>query len=1075
MPLLLTQHLEQSKMKKHIFPFLLSFWVSIAAKAQFKITGKILDPKHQAIGNAIVRAGTVAASTDRDGKFELVLQNKHGHIDISHINYRPKNVLYTFPDSLIVTLERNEFALEEVVVYSDGYQSLPKERATGSFEMIANKILNQRSSLNIIDKLESTVPGLQFDRRKSATVMNVRGLGSFSDALLKPLIILDNFPYEGELSNINPNDIESVTVLKDAAASSIWGARAGNGVIVLKSKRNAERSKGKWDAGVSFMITKKADLDYLQLMSSADFIAVEQQLYEKGFYKSALSNSSASYLFSPVVKLLRDIDVGKISKPEADRQLERYRNINYKDDMQHYFFRNAVLQQYNASYATHSDLLTSRFSVGYDRNLANAVTDKNNRFTLKSDLIYQLGKNLELSTAFQYVNTTANQAPSAFSFPINPGGNRQALYPYAQLVDENQNAAAIAYAYDPDYLIGISDPLLDWTMKPYKDIFDSRTDDKMDYFNGGLNLIYSFSKNFKFTGQYNIEKQIQQQQTLFTEDAYFTRNLINQFTTSTNGLLTYGIPKGAINTLSDNRMLSHRGRAQLNYEVNNNLHLLTVLAGAEYSKRTSESSSSRVYGYDVNLKTSQPVDYVTLFQTYRGLAGKQSIPYLMSDQMRENRFVSFFANVGYTFFNKYTVSASARRDASNMFGVKTNDRWNPLWSVGTAWYLSKEKWMQQIPEINHLKLRWTIGHSGNIGGITGSEPIITYTKAPSGAQTTLPRALISALPNPSLKWEDIRMINYGLDFGLFNNKISGSIEYFNKLSSDLLATDLIDPTSGFSSMTKNVGKLLNRGFDFKLSGRIGHGRFSWIPTLFLSSSKNKVLEFYGNLSTGTTYTTNTGTSMRPLKDKSLYPVFSYVFAGLDPLNGDPQGIYKGQVSKDYRNMLRDSIQNLSYHGTALPPYYGAFRNEFNWKNMSVSFNISYKFGHYFQKETIRYASLYNSWISHKDYEKRWVKPGDELTTTVPSMNYPADTNRDTFYANSEANIEKGDIVKLQDVQFSYAPDCSRFFSSKKLNVRLFFNANNVCVLWRATKSGLDADFLGIPNARNFTIGLNVSY
>ncbi len=1069
------RHLVQSKMKKYIFLFLLSFWGSIAAHAQFRITGKILGFKHQALENATVKAGAVATSTGRDGKFELLVRDKHGYIAVSHINYRARNILYASPDSVIVVLEPKELALEEVIVYSDGYQSLPKERATGSFEMITNKVLNQRSSLNIIDRLESTVPGLQFDRRKSATAINVRGLGSFSDALLKPLIILDNFPYEGELSNINPNDIESVTVLKDAAASSIWGARAGNGVIVLKSKHNAEKSSEKWEAGVSFMITERPDLDYVQQMSSADFIGVEQQLYEKGFYKSALSNNSPSYLFSPVVKLLHDIDLGKISKAEADRQFEIYRNTNYKDDMKRYFYRNAVLQQYNASYATHSNKLTSRFSIGYDRSLANIVTDKNNRFSLKSDMMYQLAKNLKLSSVLQYVSTSNNQSPAIFSFPIYPGGNRQALYPYAQLVDGNQTALAIPYSYATDYLMSISDPLLDWTMKPYKDIFDSRTDDKMDYFNGGLSLIYSFSKNFKFTGQYNIEKQIQRQETLFTEEAYFTRNLINQFTTSTNGLLTYGIPKGAINTLSDNRMLSHRGRAQLNYELNNTSHKLSILSGAEFSKRTNEASSSRVYGYDVNLKTNQPVDYVTLFQTYSGLAGKQAIPYLMSEQMRENRFVSFFANASYTFLNKYTISGSARRDASNLFGVKTNDRWNPLWSFGAAWSVSKEKWMRTVPEINHLKLRWTIGHSGNIGGITGTQPIITYTKPPSGAQTSLPRAIVSSLPNPSLKWEDIRMINYGLDFGLFNNRISGSIEYFNKLSSDLLASDLIDPTSGFSSMTKNVGKLINKGFDFKLSGRIGNSGISWTPTLFLSSSKNKVLEFYGTLSTGTTYTTKTGTSMRPLKDKSLYPVFSYVYAGLDPLNGDPQGLYKGEISKDYRNMLRDSIQYLNYYGTALPPYYGAFRNEFNWKNMSISFNISYKFGHYFQKETIRYASLYNNWISHKDFENRWVKPGDELTTTVPSMNYPADTNRDTFYANSEANIEKGDIVKLQDVQLNYIPDCSRFFQSKKINVRFFFNANNVGVLWRATKSDLDADFLGIPSARNFTLGLNISY
>lgn len=1045
--------------------------------AQTLLKGQVINEKRMPLGDvSIIEKNTeLQTTTDLNGVFTLKVKNKQGIISFSHINYKTKTVHFNVGDTLLVVLEPVMRDLEEVIVYNDGYQSISKERATGSFEQISNKLLQARVSYNIMDRLESTVPGIQFDKRKPGANIIIRGLSSFSEGLQKPLVVLDNFPYDGDLSTLNPNDIESVTILKDAAATSIWGARAGNGVIVLKSKKNLGQSERRFEVGVNYTVLEKPDLSYIQQMSSSDFIDVEQFLYDKGFYKSALSSTNnATSILSPVVKLLWNVDLGKISKEEGLNQIEAFSNQNYRDDISKYFYRLGRNQQYSLSYTTQSKRMSSRLGLGFDRNLDHLVTNQGNRYTLKSDITYRAADRLEIGTSMQYSRSLSDQGAS-FTYPINPGGNRQMLYPYSRLVGDQHEAISIPYSFNPDFLSSITDPLMDWTMKPYEDIHDTKGLTKVDHLNLTIDFKYKIWDRLQLIGSYGIEKQVQSQELIQTEESFFARNLINLYASQTNGVVNFFVPKGGVKTSSTDQMLSNRGRLQLNYDYVRDQHAFVMLIGSEISKRLSENSGSRVYGYDIYLRTNQPVDYTTLFQTYKGLAGRQSIPYVLSDGLREHRFLSFFGNAVYTLKNRYTISASARRDASNMFGVKTNDRWKPLWSLGAAWVLTKEKWMESIPALNYLKLRWTYGHSGNIGGITGSNPIINYLKPPSGAQTTLPRAFISSLPNPSLKWEDIRMINYGLDFGIFNHKINGTLEYFDKLSTDLLANDLIDPTSGFFNTTKNIGKLKNTGFDLKLSGKVGQGNLLWSPSVFFSSSKNKVLEFYGNLSTGSTYTTNTGNSMRPVKDKSLYPVFSYVFAGLDPIEGDPQGIYKGNLSKDYRNMLRDSIQYLNYHGTALAPYYGAFRNEINWKSLSLSFNISYKFGHYFQKETIRYAALFNSWVSHSDYKKRWEKAGDELITTVPSMKYPADTNRDTFYANSGANIEKSDIVKLQDVQFVFIPNLSKLFAVQKVNMRLFFNVNNVCILWSATKSGYDPDFLGLPNQRNFTIGLNLSY
>jgi len=238
----------------------------------------------------------------------------------------------------------------------------------------------------------------------------------------------------------------------------------------------------------------------------------------------------------------------------------------------------------------------------------------------------------------------------------------------------------------------------------------------------------------------------------------------------------------------------------------------------------------------------------------------------------------------------------------------------------------------------------------------------------------------------------------------------------------------------------------------------------------LTWNKNTGTTYYGVVNASSSYVSNTGRSVSPIVGYSLYPVFAYSFSGLDPENGDPRGLLNGEVSKDYRNLTRVPLDQLIHYGTALPPVYGSFRNEFGYNKWRLSFNLLFKSGHYFQKETIQYASLFNNWVTHSDYSMRWQKAGDEAFTSVPSMIYPANSVRDQFYANSEPNILKGDLIRLNDLQLMYS-----FHVANKYKIEAYANGQNLGLIWRSAKTDLDPDYSFVPKNRIYSIGVNINF
>ncbi len=1054
-------------------------FTQIELKAQHNYTGTVVDESTQPIAGASITllGSKVQTRTDREGKFRITVKDLNEQLSVSSMGYHTRVLgLSDLKNKnlwIILTKKTNE--LEEVVVET-GYQRIPKDRATGAFAQVDDKILTQRlSSGNIMDRLEGNFSALQMDRRKGTNQINIRGINTLSDALMGPLIIVNDLPFEGDINAINPNDVETVTLLKDAAATSVWGARAGNGVIVIKLKNHNKQQGTAVDFSSNLTMTAKPNLMYLPKMSSAEFIDVEKMLFDKGFYNTILNGTNSNRgIVSPLVDGLYDLSKGLLTQEEMNARIEKYKTLDYRNDLLRYVYRNGALSQNNIALSGRGEQSGYRVGIGYDRNMLSKRESSNQRLVINGSYQLNFWKRFRLESNLLYSNMKNSYNPDLVDYPIGVGGGRTNLYPYAQLMDDAGNPLVIPSQYNFRYMESVADRnegLLDWFYRPLNEFGVSKANNNTNYWNAGLKLSVKLWNSLEITGQYGFEGQLGENRTLRGQESFFTRDLINRFTQIGNGTVKRIVPLGGILTNGNNDFTSHKGRVQLNFAKKwSDLHELNFFGGAEVSARTEESNLFTTYGFDENMYNNQLIDPINAYPIYDGLSGLSRIPYTNGFDKRMRRYVSLFGNASYTYRGRYIFSVSGRKDASNLFGVNANNKWNPLWSAGLAWKLSDEAFFPKNRMVNSLKLRSTLGHSGNSGGMTTSLPIISYMSGLNTDVSTFPRAIVSLLPNPSLRWEDVRMFNVALDAALFNNRIVLSADAYFKKSTDLFASDPIDPTYGFSTVRRNVAIASGRGIDIDLNAKILDGNFKWNARVLFTINKDKVDKYYGGTWRALTFTSYAGQSISPVEGKALYPVFSYRFMGLDPENGDPQGSLQGTVSKDYTKILADSIQNLVYHGSGIPPYYGSLNQTFSWKSWLLSVNIAYKFGHFFQKETIRYLDLFNGWRTHGDYAKRWQHPGDESQTAVPSMTYPANSNRDDFYAYSEANIGKGDIIRLQDIRLQY-----QWLLMRKFPVQAYASANNVALLWKANKWGIDPDFNNMPPARNYSLGLSIHF
>lgn len=1065
-----------SKIKYILLFIITNITITQNAAAQRKesiiITGKTID--HQTGeplkgATIIIKEKGTGTQSDESGNFQISINSFADTLVISYIGYKTQRRIATV-GFLLVRLEQMGTQMKEVVV-STGYQTLPQERATGSFAIINQVLFNRSVGSDVISRLEDVTSGLSFDRRFTGQPsLSIRGRSTIQ-ANDQPLIVVDNFPYDGDITNINPNDVENVTVLKDAAAASIWGARAGNGVIVITTKKGSLNRPLKIGLNANVIIGDKPNLFYNPaFLNPADFIEVEKSLFSQGFYTADI-NSSTHPPISPVVQILADQQNGLISSEQASAKVNALKSQDVRNDFEKYFYRKSVAQQYALNLSGGTPNVSYYFSGGYDRNLDNAVRNQSNRITLNSNSTFQPIKPLSISVHMVYTGTQQQNNNPGYS-AINSGDNKS-LYPYAQLADQNGNPLAVVKDYSASFVNPASaNGYLNWQYKPLQELALADNTSNQTDVRINTSAKYDFTHQLSAVVSYQYQRQAGKTRYNYSDSTYYARDLINQYTQNDgSGNLSYPIPVGGILDQTSSELGTHSGRVQLNYDaLFNKRHRVSAIAGFEVRQSHSASNTYRLFGYNDNVLTLQPVDEVSYFSlSPSGNNSQVPTNYSLSDYT--DRYRSYFANASYTYDNKYILSGSARKDESNLFGVNTNQKGVPLWSAGLGWLVSNEAFYH-ITWLPYLKLRSSYGYSGNIDKTVTAYATANYS---TDALTGLPNAQIQSPPNPDLRWEKTAILNVGIDFEAINGIISGSLEYYQKKGTDLIGDAPLDPTTGYFIADKysfkgNNADIAGHGFDINLYSININGKFKW-RTHYLFSYANTIVTYYAySQAPGNYFISNPP----PMTGRPQYSIYSYKWAGLDPANGNPRVYQNGAITEDYAGFLSKlSVNDLVYNGPALPPYFGAIRNTFSYKGIEASFNISYKFGYYFRRSSVSYYDLYYNWRGHQDYVNRWQKSGDEKNTDVPSAPSTADQNRDNVYLNSSALVDKGDNIRLQDVNISYHLNPDQLQHLPFSQLQIYFYANNLGILWRANHDHLDPDYSSTPYPPAKTIALGV--
>ncbi len=1033
--------------------FILFTWPVIG---QIRIDGRISDV---ATGDPVTGAdirtvvSKMQAHTDGKGRFSLDLAYPDT-LWISHVGYSDIRLAVTTPSAdLHIALERITGTIEEVQV-STGYYRIPRERATGSFVHLDNTALNRSMGGNILQRLEGMVSGVQFvdPGVGSTSAIRVRGLSTIeSDET--PLVVLDNFPYEGDIGNIDPNSIESITVLKDAAASSIWGARAGNGVIVITSKRATEGQHPKVSFSSNFGMSDRPDLTYgREWLSSPTVMAIEKERFGLGHYTFGDNENISLY-----VDYLKQHADGIIDDSELQDIESRLATIDTRREAMELLYRSAAYGQYALNLTGSSGRHSYTMNVGYQGSRSDVVGNDGKRTTIGLRHSFRPIDALNIGVGLDYAGRRSSGDGIAYSGLMQ--GSR--ISPYLQLQDGNGNAMAVPQAGLRPYYAAQAEAngLQDWLFRPLEERELHRNRSISNELRLNTDVRAKLMARMSFSLQYQYTKGTARSEVHYLKDSYHVRNLVNTFTQS-NGTLV--IPNNGIyRNNNPQEDFSHYGRAQLDYGTTlNGRHRISSLAGVEIRHaQTEQLPGSVLYNYEEDYLTGTNLFNFNQSYATRPAGTNQRIPGASPNhRLYIHRDLSYYANGSYEFDRRYILSGSVRWDGSNLFGVKTNQKGVPLWSVGGSWNIGSEPFYGLGDILPYLRLRGTYGIAGNVNKTVTHYPTILFGTSYLG----LTSAMLRSIGNPSLRWEKVRTVNIALDWRALGNRISGSIERYVKNGNDLIGEDYLDPTLGITEGYKiNYADIRTEGWDIQLSTSNLTGGLSWKTDILAHWVNNEV----------TNYRTNDNLAVSnyfygiapPTVGRSRDVVYAIPWHGLSGQTGLPVIYMDGAQSGDYKTYFLQYLDKdmLVDMGSFVPTVYGTLRNTLGWKGVEFSAMLGWKSGYVFRRTSMgssdEYADRY-----HQDYDRRWQQAGDENWTDVP-RHVPleeADTYRDasSVYMNSEALITRGDHIRLQDITLSYTLPAGITGKLALKNVRLYAYARNLGILWKSNRVGIDPDY-----------------
>lgn len=1061
-------------------------YISVVYQPQQKTTatktikGNVRDENGEPLIGATLRVVNSATGTitNATGDFTMRIPEAITTIEVAFIGMKTQLVPLKNKTEFQIVLEADNTLLTDVVV--TGYQTLSKERSAGSFDVVQGVSIKNKAQLSgsLLEGLEGLTTGLNISHSEGSDKFLIRGVTSINSTRA-PLFVVDGVPLEENLVEemVNSSDVATVTVLKDATAASIWGSQAANGVVVITTNKGNRNQKLKVSYDGSFTWIGKPDYDYMDMMDNSTFMknALEMfELYSQQYdYNTVKTTPNGiangnKYTNNPIV-FPHEIPMYRyqnheITLEERDAALARLTASNGRKAYEDNFMSDKLFTRHSINFYGGGEKHTYYISLGYLGEQGN-YQEWNDRFSINSRQDLQLTPWLKWDVTLNatYGNKKEKILPwheSGDSFYSSNSWNRD--FPYITYEDENgqpmDHSMYQVYIDKRQEVEALSKT--DMSFYPTEDFNRSSYKTMNTNLRANTGLTIDLIKGLKYEGRFQYSRiHSRSEQYLPSENWLVREERLNATPASTLTSIT-PISGGhfiALNGVTNDWTV--RNQLSFDREFDNGRHQIIALAGTELRSYLSTNYRSFLRGYNIQTMKYSSYDIYALSQPVENAIFGDSYNTFNTSYYNQTeiskRYFSLYANAAYTYNHRYTLNASVRMDQSNLFGSDPSTQYKPIWSVGAGWKISEENFMSSVEAIDDLTIRASFGLAGNSPepGQGGKFDILTAT---SNFNFETPGFNISTPANDKITWEQTRTINAGIDLRLLNNRLNLSFDWYDKKTTDLLGTMMLNPTTGWISTTGNLGTMTNKGFELSVNSHNIRGKFfNWYTSFTLSHNKNKITE----LVVETPYTAQRLVSSGYyVEGYAAASLFAYRWANLDS-EGKPQAFDKNGNVVSSSDSYSLTPEDVRYMGSTVPKFYGGLTNRFTYKSWELSFLLVYNLGHKMRNDVATQAYGRPTGNMHKDVDKRWRKPGDEAFTDVPAYTVVPDNNANfQLYYCSDKNVLDASYVKLRDLSLAWNLPLRICQKVSADNIRINLQVGNLFYI-AANNEGIDPEAL----------------
>lgn len=1089
--------------------------LTLGLKAQNKPVGDavvlveatILDKYGNPLSGATVRVSgkPVGVVADMDGKVSLWVE-RGKTISVSYLGMNTQTIKVKGPIKESIVLEDGASELDQVVV--NGYTRTTKRRLTGSISTITAEDLKGNPMANLDILLQGKMAGVDVKavsgRPGEAAKIRIRGTNTITgDA--DPLWVVDGVPLQNNLpdlsnrqvkagdfstifsngiSGINPNDIESINVLKDASAAAIYGSRAAGGVIVVTTKRGKQGKLSiNYSTNVSVVSSPPHNAD---LMNSREKLAWEQELWDE--FSEPYFKAKKRYPVIGIVGMIRS-GYGKykgMTKAQQDAEIERLGS--HTTDWFQELFRNSVSHSHNLSLSGGSDKSTYYVSLGYSNNVGLVKKTDYSRYNLSSKLDIKANKRVKLGLSMDM----AWQESNGPSLSVDPFKYAYFANPYERLYDDNGNYVADqtyhmirkAHGYKTEA------PVPDNGFNLMYEI--DNTSNKAQNYSAGITGTISVKllENLNFEGLASYNYTTDNSDNINGKNTYAAWN-DRPFEEA--AFLSKRVYGSIMQTVSSNNNYNLRGQFHY-FNTFKKDHYVSALVGSEIRGAHSKSIFTKRYGYDpISGNSSMPAFTDKKKFTQAGLESYAALMDLLSGQgINDNRFASFYFSVDYVYKNRYVFSATGRTDGSNNFGH--NRQFNPTGSVGLSWNVDQEKFMEKLkPIISSLSVRTAFGYTGNINKSVYPQLVMDYsTTFRKTINDNFRMGFLRNAPNAELRWEKTRDMKLSVDVGFLKDRLRLMGEVYMRRTSDAVSDVRVPYTTGFSSQVYNTSVLSNNGAELTVSGAILRGKdWNLNATANIAYNQNKLVEYRMPIK---------GRASGRYEGYPLNSIFSGRASDIDARLGlityepRPDAVFESAADRN------NADNYLFYLGTSSAPVNGGYSVSMSYKNFDLSIGGSYSLGGKILddiKRPVNYRSLNEKeiekipsqindlYINHLNVKRgvvnRWTESNHRTDANPRIIDAYGKLYHLSDYVVSAEEITKSSLLenvsyfKLSSLSLGYSFDKSLLRRLALSSLALSFSVDNLFIL--TNYSGIDPETPGVvyPKARSFSMGVSVGF